>query len=317
MLQQTRVETVRGYYQRFLERFPTITDLASAAEEDVLAAWSGLGYYRRARSLQAAAREIEAQHGGEFPRDPRAVLALPGIGPYTAGAVLSIAFDQPEALVDGNVERVFSRLFGLDAVAGSPALVRECWELARLCVPSERGAREWNQGLMELGATVCTPRDPQCDRCPVLSECRAHGAGRQAEWPRPKVRKSSVEVRLTSLVIEQDGKWLLELRPFGGRMAGLWQLPTIEGETASGLFPGAWPPGASFSSGTLLFELRHTITNHRIRAELREGTAPKSPPGPAFAWFKPAELAELALTGMTGKALREIERLSRKATSAE
>jgi A/G-specific adenine glycosylase len=317
MLQQTRVETVKGYYRRFLERFATLSELANASEDEVLAAWSGLGYYRRARSLQAAAQVIMREHGGEFPRDLADVLALPGIGPYTAGAVLSIAFDQPEALVDGNVERVFSRLFGLDAVAGSPALVRECWQLARLCVPAESGAGTWNQGLMELGATICTPRDPQCDSCPVLAQCRAQRAGRQTELPRPKPRKAPVDVRLTSLVIEDGGRLLLEQRPAGGRMAGMWQLPTIEGDSASGLFPRIWARDANFFAGELLGELRHSITNHRIRAELRHGTVEKAPCGPPFAWYEPAEVGTLALTGMTRKALAKIEPLSRKATSAE
>ncbi|HUR26931.1 MAG TPA: A/G-specific adenine glycosylase, partial [Planctomycetota bacterium] len=173
MLQQTRVETVIGYWARFLARFPDIASLARAREEDVLAAWSGLGYYRRAKSLCEAARAIVAEHGGRFPRSRESVLALPGVGPYTAGAVLSIAFDQREAIVDGNVARVFSRVFALEDVLGSASSQEKLWDLARELLPPTRGAGDWNQALMELGATVCTARDPLCGTCPIARHCLA------------------------------------------------------------------------------------------------------------------------------------------------
>jgi A/G-specific adenine glycosylase len=202
MLQQTRVETVVSYWRRFLELFPNVATLAAADERDVLAAWSGLGYYRRARALHSAARAIVERHGGEFPSDANHVRELPGIGPYTAGAVLSIAFDQPEALVDGNVARVFCRLFELDAPHESPALKRELWNLARRLVPQDGGAGEWNQALMELGATICTPRSPSCASCPLERRCKASANGRVLELPRTKTRRAPIEVELEARLVD-------------------------------------------------------------------------------------------------------------------
>ncbi|MBM3975798.1 MAG: hypothetical protein FJ299_02270, partial [Planctomycetes bacterium] len=187
MLQQTRVETVIPYWRRFLERFPDLRALAAAPEDSVVAAWSGLGYYRRARALREAARALVERHAGGFPRTRDAWLALPGVGPYTAGAVLSIAFDEPEPLVDGNVLRVFARLFAIAEPIDRPATVKRIWARAAELVPRRpRGAtrpRNWNQALMELGATVCLPREPNCGECPVRAHCAARAAGRTAELP--------------------------------------------------------------------------------------------------------------------------------------
>jgi A/G-specific adenine glycosylase len=226
MLQQTRVETVLPYYARFMARFPTLDALAEAPIEDVLAAWSGLGYYRRARTLQAAARTIIAEHAGVFPRDRERLLALPGIGPYTAGALASIAFELPEPLVDGNVARVFCRLF---ALAGEPSsLNAELWSRARAMMPGEGSCGAWNQALMELGALICTPRDPRCGDCPLRSDCRAFAQGRTAELPWPKARPAMVTVDLAVMLVTDGDRWLLEQRSSVGRMADMWQLPTLE-----------------------------------------------------------------------------------------
>ncbi len=304
MLQQTRVETVKEYWPRFLERFPTATALAEAEEEAVLEAWSGLGYYRRARSLQAAARVIASEHQGVFPRDLGAALDLPGVGPYTAGAVVSIAYDVPAPLVDGNVERVFARLFGMEGVRASGPLGRACWAAASFFVERLEGAVRpsvWNQALMELGALVCTPRAPRCDECPLAEECVAKARGTAVGIPRPKPRRASTEVELEVYVIERGGRWLLEQRPEGGLMGGMWQFPTVE-VTSSGLFPEELGPGLApvVEPEHDLIALTHGITHHRIRARVRSARMAASG-GEGAAWFGPEEAAELALTGMARK----------------
>ncbi len=311
MLQQTRVEAVREAYERFLLRFPTLGDLARASEEEVLAAWSGLGYYRRARSLQAAARAVLARGESGFPRTRAELEALPGIGRYTAGALLSIAFDRPEALVDGNVERVFSRHFGLDAEAGSRELEKECWDLAEQCLPGDASAGEWNQALMELGATVCTPRDPACVRCPLARSCVARASSLVTDLPRRKLRPPPLEVELSLFFVERAGRVLLEQRPDRGRMAGMWQLPTLEIPRSGAealLFPARWESvgPVRLEDRDPLLELGHTITRHRIRARVLQGVAPERLPDPPFRWFDSSGTAELALTGMAKKALRQL-----------
>jgi A/G-specific adenine glycosylase len=304
MLQQTRVETVRPYYERFMARFPTLEVLANAPIEDVLAAWSGLGYYRRARTLQAAARAIVAEHGGAFPRDRESLLALPGIGPYTAGAIASIAFDAPEPLLDGNVARVFCRLFARDGDPTSAGLRAELWQLARDLLPRKESCGDWNQALMELGALVCTPRDPGCDACPLRAHCRAAEQGRASELPRPRARRPMIHVELSIAAVVDGDRWLLERRPRSGRMAELWQLPTLE-RTRAGLFPTSWPAGVEIHVDAELGAVRHTITHHRIRAVVtRARLAADSPPHESFTWFARRDVDALALTGMARKVFR-------------
>lgn len=301
MLQQTRVETVVGYWQRFLARFPSIGELARAREDDVLAAWSGLGYYRRARALHAAAKAIVERHGGEFPRDAGAVRELPGVGPYTAGAVLSIAFDQPEALVDGNVVRVLSRLFAHDDEYEKS--LRWAWDVARELVPRDGGAGAWNQALMELGATVCTPREPLCLLCPARELCEARKRGLERELPRPKKRNASVAVALETLVIARNSSLLLEQRPASGRMASMWQFPTRE-SSSLGLFPSQFAGDARRAGDQPLGEIAHTITHHRIRVLVHSGELARGAPRPPLVWIERDRIADLALTGMTRKILR-------------
>ncbi len=303
MLQQTRVETVESYWARFLDALPTVRELAMASEDRVLTLWSGLGYYRRARSLHAAAKVMVEGHDGAFPRTLEEALDLPGVGPYTAAAVLSIAFDAPLALVDGNVERVFARHFLIEERLGSAPLKREAWELARSLVPGS-GAGTWNQALMELGATVCTPRAPGCTACPLAQSCGARLGSRVGELPLPKPKAETVDVALELAWIGQGARILLERRPTTGRMAGMWQLPTRE-VTRSGLFPPRWP--VSLELGQQLGHLRHAITRHRIRAEVLLGRAPAELPE-AWGWVSAERLADTPLTGMTSKALRTLDR---------
>ncbi len=224
LLQRTRVVSGLPYYERFLERFPDVGSLAAASEEDVLRAWEGLGFYRRARNLHAAAKAIVRDHGGVIPADAATLATLPGIGPYTAGAVASIAFDEAVPAVDGNVMRVLSRVYRVESDLTRPAGRREIEEHARTLVPSGRPGI-FNQALMELGATVCLPRNPSCASCPLSDVCLAFRAGVQASLPHRirKPRPTSVPVAFG--YIRDRGRTLLVRRPDGGLLGGLWSLP--------------------------------------------------------------------------------------------
>lgn len=227
MCQQTRVETVIPYYERFLERFPDAYALASASEDEVLAAWSGLGYYRRARLLHAGVREVVERYGGAIPEDHEARRALPGVGRYTAGAIGSIAFDREEPVVDGNVARVLSRLAAIEHPLGSRASEQALWERAGELVRGPRPG-DLNQALMELGARVCTPRSPRCESCPIERRCVARAEGREGELPIPKPKKAPARVELVAVVATR-GVGLALVRAEGALFGGLHGPPTIEG----------------------------------------------------------------------------------------
>lgn len=227
MLQQTRVETVKPYYQHFMEKFPTIVHLAEAPEDEVLKAWEGLGYYSRARNLQAAAREVKACYGGRVPDTLEEISKLKGVGPYTAGAILSIAYDKPEPAVDGNVMRVFSRLLLLyDDIAKASTRVK-IEHLVRQIIPEGR-AGDFNQALMELGATVCLPRTPQCPTCPVFDYCLSRREGVQEDLPVKSRAKPPRQVDYLVAVVVHEGQVLLNKRPKRGLLAGMWELPMVE-----------------------------------------------------------------------------------------
>ncbi len=230
MLQQTQVARVVPAFERFMARFPAPADLAAATEEEVLAHWQGLGYYRRARMLHRAARAIVAGHGGRVPADPAALRGLPGVGRYTAGAVASIAFGAREAIVDGNVRRVTARLDADDRPVEDRAGERAAWGRAEALVAAAAEPGVLNEGLMELGATVCTPARPRCDACPVAGACRARAAGRTAEIPPPKRAARRRAVHYHVVVVRRGEALLLEPRPEAGLWAGLWQPPTVEAE---------------------------------------------------------------------------------------
>lgn len=230
MLQQTRVATVIPYYERFLQRFPTVFALAEAPLDDVLSAWSGLGYYRRARLLHAGAKHVAAELGGTFPREPGPLQKIPGIGAYTSGAIASIAFGTRAALVDGNVERVLSRLCALELDPRKAQGKRALWALAQQLVDGESPG-DYNQALMELGATVCAPKSPDCPRCPWRAECVAHRTGTQTDYPKLAARTVARPHRLVYLVVSapRDQVYLVK-RPEAGRFAGMWEPPSCEGE---------------------------------------------------------------------------------------
>ncbi len=225
MLQQTQITTVIPYFERWLERFPNVHALASASLDDVLKVWEGLGYYARARNLHRAARIVVEEFGGRLPSRREDLLALPGIGPYTAGAILSLAFGQDEPVVDGNVRRVLCRVFGIEEDPRRPRVERRLWDIARsLIVPGR--AREINEALMDLGREVCTPRQPRCDLCPLHDLCVARVQGRQHDLPVRSPRRKVPHYTVTAGVIwNEEGKVLLAQRPAEGLLGGLWEFP--------------------------------------------------------------------------------------------
>jgi A/G-specific adenine glycosylase len=234
MLQQTRVSVVIPYFKRFMARFPDISLLAAAEQDEVLHLWSGLGYYARARNLHAAAKAIVADHSGRFPTEIEQVQALPGIGPSTAGAVLSLSLDQRHAILDGNAKRVLSRCFAVPGWPGRNAVLKRLWEIADACTPLER-VSSYNQAMMDLGATLCTRSSPDCGRCPLARGCEARGSGNPTAYPEPKPHRTIPVRRLQMLVVcNPTGEVLLERRPPTGIWGGLWSLPECgSGENAA------------------------------------------------------------------------------------
>lgn len=232
MLQQTRVEAVIPYFTRWMQRFPTLQALAAAPEQDVLAAWEGLGYYSRARNLHKAAQIILEEHGGQLPNSMTELRKLPGIGRYTAAAIASIAFGQDAATLDGNLKRVFARVFDVSLPADSAQGETILWQLAESHLPPGR-AGDYNQALMDLGAAICLPRNPRCLICPVQEICLARAAGIQEQRPVRKPKSEIPHKRKAAAVIVLDGKTLLNHRSPEGLLGGLWEFPAVEVETDS------------------------------------------------------------------------------------
>ena len=227
MLQQTRVETVIGYFYRFMEQFPTIQDLAAAEEQKLLKVWEGLGYYSRARNLKAAAQQIVAEFDGEMPQSIEEIRSLKGIGPYTAGAIGSIAFGLPEPAIDGNVMRVVSRLFCIEADIAKASSRRPFDEAMRTIIsPDEPG--EFNQALMDLGSRICTPTTPNCEECPISQYCLAYAENRQTDFPVKSKKAKPKDVYYIAGAIEDQGSFLLVQRPETGLLASMWHFPLVE-----------------------------------------------------------------------------------------
>lgn len=232
MLQQTQVATVIPYFLRFIERFPTLRDLAAAPEQEVLRLWQGLGYYSRARNLQRAAQQVVRDYRGVLPGTAEELLKLPGIGRYTAGAVASIGFGQPAPILDGNVTRVLCRLDHIGTDPRSRDTQQRLWLAAGQLLPRNR-VGDFNSALMELGALVCTPRGPQCLVCPVREHCQAHAAGVQERVPAPRASRPTPLLRRQTYCISDGSHWLIEQRPSRGRWAGLWQFVTLDPSLSS------------------------------------------------------------------------------------
>ncbi|MFM8498160.1 MAG: A/G-specific adenine glycosylase [Planctomycetia bacterium] len=280
MLQQTQVERVKDYFVRFLAAFPDVHALAAAREARVLRLWEGLGYYRRARQLHAAAKQVVAEHGGTFPRTAAELRGLPGIGRYTAGAVASIAFDASEPIVEANSRRVLARLVGYDQPLDGPRGDEAIWEIAAHVVP-RRGAGRFNQALMDLGAMVCTPSGPLCPSCPLAAQCVAHRTGRAARIPVKSSRRATQQLRETAVVMRHGDRVLVERRKPGEWWEGLWDFPR-EGATAQGRRLGA---------------VRYTVTHHAIECVVRERRATtRSRSTKERRWVTVPGLAKLAMT---------------------
>jgi A/G-specific adenine glycosylase len=268
MLQQTRVETVIPYYERFLAVLPTVAALAEAPEEQVLALWSGLGYYRRARMLRAAAQRVARSFAGRIPSDPEELRRLEGVGAYTAGAVASIAFGRRAAVVDGNVGRVLARVFAIDDDIKSARGSARVWELAESLVPQgEVSPGDWNQALMELGATVCLPRTPRCPECPIRAHCAAHDTGRTNALPRVAARRPPKDVRRAAVVLVSAKAVLLARRRADVLFGGLWEPPSAEG----GLDGIASSLGVAVGDLEVVGEVTHVLSHRRLQVEVARG----------------------------------------------
>ena len=290
MLQQTQVATVlsRRYFENWLEQFPDAAALAAASEEAVLKAWEGLGYYRRARHLQRAAAAIIEVHGGRFPSDPEAILALPGVGRYTAGAVACFAFGAPVPVVDGNIARVLARLFDFREEIDSTSGLRQLWDWADDLVPEE-AAREYNSALMELGQTVCTVAAPDCADCPVARFCLTETPG---ELPVRKPRAKTTRVDEHVRVAIDGGRLLLE-QESGRRREGLWRLPEL--------------PEARLGVAELLLEMQYSITRYRVTLRVYADPQGRKPPADGQAWFTRDEIESLPMPSPYRKALVALE----------
>ncbi len=327
MLQQTQVATVIPYYERFIAAFPDAPSLAAASQEDVLRLWEGLGYYRRARQMHQAAQVIVAEHNGRFPQTFEEVLALPGIGRYTAGAILSIALDQPQPILEANTIRLFARLMLLREQTTGTAAQKELWKFAAEILPRKR-AGDFNQGLMELGALVCTPRNPACKDCPLATLCPTHQQKLTAEIPAPKQKTKYEDVHECAVIVQHNSAVLLRQCQPGERWQGLWDYPRFSVDTdfaevsaAAGrqqtLFPAASSPGdlpsrrvheltgIHIHDPAPLTMLKHGVTRFRItlhcyRAQYGSGQLLEN-----CQWAPVADLASLPLS-TTGRKISDL-----------
>ncbi len=331
MLQQTTVVTVVPYFERFVARFPDVESLAAADVDDVMRLWEGLGYYSRARNLHKAALMIQQRHAGEFPRDVDSLLALPGIGRYTAGAIASFAFDQPAPVVEANTERLYARLTGLADDVKTTASQRSLWEFAARIVPRRRPG-DFNQALMDIGSQICRPQEPACGQCPLSVYCEAFRLGRQDELPVRRQRTPVTAVEEVCIAIRRGNKFLLRRRTENERWAGMWdflrfeidaaelkQLPSVPGgsrkqnkkpNTRSLFAVGNEPltqtlqqrifdlAGAKVGDVIAMTQFNYSVTRYRVRLTsfLCNGTAAARPKVGGTQWFAASELASLPLS---------------------
>lgn len=313
MLQQTQVATAGPYYERWMRRFPTLAALAKAPEQEVLGAWAGLGYYSRARALHAGAKLV-CEDGGRLPQTADELRQLPGIGPYTAGAIASIAYGHDEPAVDGNVVRVLTRLFALGGAPQRNPLKDQLWELARALIPAGR-AGDFNQALMELGALCCTPKRPLCDRCPVAAVCRAHAAGEVTRYPElPPRPKTTLETHVALAALRKGRVLIAQLPQSAPRWSGMWVFPMTKveaGEDAAAAasralheFAGVRAEGVAEADSIV-----HSVTRYRITLRLFCGRARgrTRETDAALRWVNAHELAELPMPAAQRKLAQRLK----------
>ena len=312
MLQQTQASVVAPYWERFLARFPTVPALAAAPLDAVLAPWRGLGYYARARKRQAAAEVLGARHRGALPASAVELAGLPGFGRYTVGAVASIAFGLAEPVVDGNVARVLSRLFAVDGIPGDPDRERRLWDLASGLVAGERPG-DWNQALMELGATVCRAAQPRCLLCAVRAHCQALALGKVDQLPPPRPAAARRQLRLAVAAVQRRGRLLLGRRPARGLFGGLWELPAVEVDAAADAraLRAAMVKllGAGARLGPPLGEVRRTLTHRELTLSLFRVGVPRIPAGGHYVelrWVRPEDVAALGISAAMQAALDQL-----------
>ncbi len=315
MLQQTQVATVEPYFRRFIKAFPTVRALARADEQQVLRLWEGLGYYRRARQMHQAAQTIVAEHKGRFPTEIEAVLRLPGIGRYTAGAILSIALDVRVPIIEANTLRLWSRLLAFRGDPRSAAGQRMLWDTAEQILP-RRHVGQLNQALMELGSLVCTPRDPSCQACPLATLCAARAGGLQHKIPRSAPKQSFLDVREAAVVVRKRGQVLLRRCGSGERWAGLWDFPRFTVDVASRTAAESevvekvrQQTGVLVESLEHLTTIKHGVTRYRITLDCHVAKyvsgRTRSGNGAVLKWVQPAALADYPLS-TTGRKLARL-----------
>ena len=312
MLQQTQVNTVLSYYERWMKKFPTLARLARAPLSSVLKAWEGLGYYRRARNLHHAAKRVTKKFAGKFPETPEELLKLPGIGRYTAGAVASIAFGKAEPVLDGNVKRVLARIFALkEAVDTSPG-EKKLWELAKKLVPKSNPG-DFNQALMELGALVCLPENPKCPVCPVEKLCQAHRLGQEIRFPIKERREKQERLNTVAAVLWKKGRVLLQRQPLKNRWGGLWIFPQWihrNGELAKSFLQKRIRMELKTTVEALKprMEIEHGFTKYRVRLRVYEGNCGRSSASPRHVWIEPKKLFRLPLPSPHQKIAEAIQK---------
>lgn len=310
MLQQTQVDTVIPYFNRWLKKFPGVRALARAREEEVLKAWEGLGYYSRARNLHRAAKEMAAKYKGKLPETREELLALPGIGPYTAGAILSIAFRQNAPLVDGNVIRVMTRLFNIHADTGSQSTQKRIWGIAASLVPKQNPG-DFNQALMELGATVCVPGEPLCLICPLNDLCLGFKKSSPARLPFRKAKVETQKFEGWIFLIEKKGRWVIQQRPRGTLMGGLWEFPSVmDGYKEAPEEIAKKKFGIAAKRKEILGKIPAAFTKYRgvyriAHLECR-GVRPHAPTKSATRWAHPKDFSKYTFTAPSRKALAKL-----------
>lgn len=307
MLQQTTVSAVIGYYQRFLDNFPTLERLAAAPLEAVIDLWAGLGYYSRARNLHAAARKVVEEYGGIFPSEPDLLQELPGVGRSTAGAIAALAFEKRAAILDGNVRRVLCRLLAWQEPARSSRAEKQLWQWAEVLTPEQR-IHDYTQAIMDFGATLCTPRRPQCPDCPLALLCQARALGLENELPVRQPTKKTPMRREVVLLLEDDGRLLARRRSADGFLGGLWEFPGLglaDGEVPEDKLALLQQDFGVAGGAVSLGRIRHVYSHFRLEAlvyHLRAESLPRVNEGEG-ALLSRAELKELALHGAHKKVL--------------